>query len=179
MRSGNRGVGSACLQAAGNGGGGGRHERGHSLHRQQDQPYLQGGDPLRGHPLHHRHRELYRSPRQRYSRVGLPAGHPLGTAPGSRVAAPSLPPCPLRRLPGGLSLLSLRAPASRLGRSLPPRAPCFHRRGPRPPSGNYRTESGAGGAALRSQNGQENTAMRVFQLRNSVILSSHHKTKPE
>ncbi|XP_072800612.1 protein LSM14 homolog B isoform X3 [Vicugna pacos] len=46
--------------------GGRRHERllGHPVPRQQDQPHLQGADPLRGHPLHHRHGQLHRGARQ-------------------------------------------------------------------------------------------------------------------
>lgn len=101
-----------------------RHERGHSLYRQQDQPHLQGGDPLRGHPLHHRHRELHGSSRQRYGGAGLGLGE---RGPGTRrpsrssfsgEAASSLPVPPatrarpgrgLSRLPGPLPSPELRA----------------------------------------------------------------------
>lgn len=59
-----------CLRLAsgalGREGGGGpwprrqHHERGDALHREQDQPHLQGRDPLWGDSVHYRHGELHR-----------------------------------------------------------------------------------------------------------------------
>lgn len=117
------------------------------------------------------------------STVALAKGTPgWGAGVGARLGlCPALGPRPRRSLPVPSAVFREAAPfpPSVPWRRGPRGLPGFHRRGPRLPSGNCRTASGAGGVALRSQNGQENTEMRVFQLRNSVILSTHHKTKPE
>ncbi|XP_036179457.1 protein LSM14 homolog B isoform X1 [Myotis myotis] len=58
----------ARAEASGPGPAGGRRHEwfvGHPVPGQQDQPHLQGADPLRGHPLHHRHGQLHRGARQR------------------------------------------------------------------------------------------------------------------